>query len=222
MNGELFKRLLIFATLLGWCAALLLVRFIRAQSFDLAFMAWNLVLAATPAIAAWLFASTAAKRSPAAVQVLWFALWLAFLPNAPYVLTDFLHLAPSPAIPLWYDIALLASCAGTGLLLGYTSLADVQDVISRRYSARLGWALAAAALFLSGFGIYLGRFLRWNSWDVLINPLKIIFGTARWLSDPVSRSQAIGVTLIYGITLLLGYIALRMLQPGGTGRQPGP
>ncbi len=214
MNGELFRRLLLFGTLLAWCAALLLVRFVRSQSFDLAFMAWNLVLAATPAIAAWLFAKAAEKRAPAALQVLWFALWLTFLPNAPYVLTDFLHLAPSPAIPLWYDIALLASCAGSGLLLGYISLADVQAVIARRYSARAGWALAAAALLLSAFGIYLGRFLRWNSWDLLVDPLKIVFGTARWLADPLSRTQAIGVTLVYGITLLLGYIALIVLKPG--------
>lgn len=215
MNApELRKRLLIFGALLGWCAVLLLGRFVRAQSFELAFMAWNLVLAAIPAIAAGFFARAAEKRAHVAIHAMWFALWLAFLPNAPYLLTDFQHLNHSPGIPRWYDIALFSACAGTGLLLGYTSLADVQAVISRRFSIRLGWVLAGAALFLSGFGIYLGRFLRWNSWDVLTKPVKITFDTARWLSNPQPLAEATGMTLIYGTTLLLGYIALRTLQPG--------
>ncbi len=214
MNDEFVKRLLLFGTLLGWCAVLLLMRFARSGSYALAFLAWNLLLAAIPAVAARLFARAASMRSPAAIQAAWFAIWLAFLPNAPYIITDFMHLAPWSTVPLWFDVALFASCAGTGLLLGYTSLADVQAVVARRFSNRLGWALAVAALLLSGFGIYLGRFLRWNSWDAFMNPLQLTIDTVQWLFDPLSRAHAIEVTLIYGITLLLGYIALCVLQPG--------
>jgi uncharacterized membrane protein len=214
MTNELFKRMALFGALLSWCGALLAIRCVSSGSFALAFLAWNLCLAAIPAIAAWFFARAAEKKLHAAVQLTWFAIWLVFLPNAPYVVTDFLHLAPAPPIPPWYDVALVASCAGTGLLLGYTSLADVQAVISRKFSIRLGWALAIAALLLSGFGIYLGRFLHWNSWDAVMNPLQLIFDTAQRLSDPLFRPQIIAVTLIYGITLVLGYIALRVLQPG--------
>lgn len=223
MSNELVKRILVFALLLGWCAALLVVRFIRAESYTFAFLAWNLALAAVPAVAAWLFARAAERRAHALIQVCWFAIWLTFLPNAPYVVTDLLHLTPYSAAAQWYDLAMLASCAGTGLLLGYTSLADVQTVIARRFSPRTGWAMAAAALLLSGFGIYLGRFLRWNSWDTLTNPLPLLSDIAQRLSNPLFRSQAVSVTLIYGIGLLLGYIALRTLGPGiRTGLPPGP
>ena len=68
-----------------------------------------------------------------------------FLPNAPYLITDFVHLQERPPIPLWYDIALLASCAGTGLLFGYSSLADVQSTITRKFSPFFGWTLAFVA-----------------------------------------------------------------------------
>ncbi len=208
MPHNLVKRILLFGALLGWCAVLLLFRFARSGSLTFAFLAWNLVLAAVPAVAAWLFVRAAERRSATPLQILLFGVWLAFLPNAPYVVTDFLHLAPCSAIPMWYDVALLASCTGTSLLLGYVSLADVQAVISRKFSSRLGWFLAVAALLLSGFGIYLGRFLRWNSWDALASPLQLVADIAQQLFDPLTRSQAIGVTLIYGIMLLLGYVAL--------------
>lgn len=212
-TSEVIKRLLLFGTLLSWCAALLLFRFVRSDSFEFAFLVWNLFLAAIPAVAAWFFVRAAERRSSTVGQVAWFAIWLAFLPNAPYIVTDFMHLDPRPPIPLWYDIALLASCAGTGLLLGYSSLADVQAIITRRFSALLGRVLAIAALFLSGFGIYLGRFLRWNSWDALTNPLQLFFDIADRAVSPLSHPRIIAVTVIYGVTLLLGYVALRILYP---------
>ncbi|HEY5993576.1 MAG TPA: DUF1361 domain-containing protein [Gallionellaceae bacterium] len=222
MRSEFVRRVVVFGALFVWCGALVYGRIVITQSYAFAFLGWNLLLAAIPAVAAWLFARAAEQHAHALLQVFWFAIWLVFLPNAPYVITDLVHLAPHSYIPLWYDLAMLASCAGTGLLLGYTSLADVQAVIARRFSARLGWGVAAAALLLSGFGIYLGRFLRWNSWDAFTNPKLLFSDIAELLTDPVSAPQAISVTLVYGFGLLLGYIALRLLQPGLRAAPPGP
>jgi uncharacterized membrane protein len=211
--SNVLKRLLLFGTLLGWCAALLLFRVVRSDSLWFGFLIWNLFLAAVPVVAAWFFVRAAESRSSVLVQVSWFAVWLAFLPNAPYIVTDFVHLDHRPPIPLWYDVALLASCAGTGLLFGYSSLADVQAIITRKFSPSLGWALALAALLLSGFGIYLGRFLRWNSWDALTKPVELFSDVANRALHPFSHPETIGVTLIFGVALFLGYIALRVLQP---------
>ena len=206
-------RLLLFVMLLCWCGALLLFRFARTGSLALAFLAWNLFLAAVPAVAAWLFARSMGKSSSLAERVLWFVLWLVFLPNAPYIITDFVHLTTHPHVPFWYDIALFVSCAGTGLLLGYTSIADVQFVIARRFSALVGWLLVVAAVLLSGFGIYLGRFLRWNSWDTVTNPRQLSLEIADRVMNPLSNPQTVGVTVVYGVGLFLGYVALRFWQP---------
>jgi len=206
------KRLLLFGVLLGWCGLLLLARVARSGSVSFVFLAWNLFLASIPALAAAGFVRAADRGSPALVQTGWFALWLAFLPNAPYIVTDFMHLRPRPLVPLWYDIAILASCAGTGLLLAYTSLADVQGVLARKFSQFAGWVLAAVVLVLSGFGIYLGRFLRWNSWDALSSPLELLADIADRVANPLSHPQTIGVTIVYGFGLLLGYAAFRALS----------
>jgi len=204
---------LLFGTLLSWCAALLLLRFERSGSVAMGFLAWNLFLAAIPAVAAWFFARAMANGSSLIQQIVWFAIWLVFLPNAPYIITDFVHLKERPGIPLWYDIALLISCAGTGLLLGYTSIADVQAAVTRRFSAVMGWLLVIAAVLLSGFGVYLGRFLRWNSWDTLTNPRQLFLEIGDRLMNPLSNPQTFGVTAIYGVGLFLGYVALRFWQP---------
>jgi len=209
-------RLLLFVMLLGWCGALLLFRFARSGSLALGFLAWNLFLAAVPAVAAWFFARAMGRNSSLIERVGWFVVWLVFLPNAPYIITDFVHLTTRPGIPFWYDTALLVSCAGTGLLLGYTSIADVQFVIARRFSPLAGWMLVAAAVLLSGFGIYLGRFLRWNSWDTLTSPRQLSLAITERVMNPLSNPQTFGVTLVYGVGLFLGYVALRFWQPATT------
>lgn len=222
LKGGHTARLLLFVMLLCWCGALLVFRFVRTGSLDLAFMAWNLFLAAVPAVAAWFFARSMGKNSSQIERVGWFVVWLVFLPNAPYIITDFVHLTTHPRIPLWYDIALFVSCAGTGLLLGYTSIADVQFVIARRFSPLVGWMMVVAAVLLSGFGIYLGRFLRWNSWDTLTSPRRLTLEIADRVMNPLSNPQTVGVTVVYGVGLFLGYVALRFWQPATiSARDPG-
>ncbi|HEX6640526.1 MAG TPA: DUF1361 domain-containing protein, partial [Thermoanaerobaculia bacterium] len=137
-----------------------------------------------------------------------FATWLLFLPNAPYIMTDFLHLRDRPPIPLWYDMLLLLSCSGAGLLLGYSSVMIVQRVITRHYGVMAGWATALSALLLSAYGIYLGRFLRWNSWEALTEPLPLFKDIVSHIVNPLHHPKALAVTALFGIALCLGYIAL--------------
>ncbi len=194
-----------------WCIALLMLRVERSGSLSYVFLWWNLFLAWIPWLAAQAFRASSQRRGPRLLRLGWFTLWLLFLPNAPYILTDLLHLAPRPLVPLWYDLALLLSCAGTGLLLGYISLLEVQGAVEERHGRVAGWIVAAGSLFLSGFGIYLGRFLRWNSWEVLTDPAGIFGDITVRLLNPASHPRTYGVTLIFGIGLLLGYMALRVL-----------
>lgn len=201
------KRAVVFFVLLAWCGFLLAGRVWRSHHLTYAFLAWNLFLAVIPAVAG-AFVLTA--RATAA-RLMWAVVWLLFLPNAPYIVTDFVHLVPRPPIPLWYDVALLLSCAGTGLLLGYSSVADVQDAVTQRFGAASGWLIAIVALLLSGFGVYLGRFLRWNSWDPIANPAELLNRLGGYGLNPLSHPRTVAVTFVYGVCFALGYAALHVI-----------
>ena len=151
------KRFIVITTLLFWCTCMIAVRIDRTGSGNYLFLLGNLFLACVP-----LFFSTA-LRVTNRLRVHWTimiglaGLWLLFLPNAPYILTDILHLSRTSDAPAWYDLALLLSCSGTGLLVGYLSLMDVQAIVARKFTPVMGWIFALVSLVLSGFAIYLGR-----------------------------------------------------------------
>jgi len=204
------KRIMVIGVLVLWSTCLIVLRVERTGSGYYLFLIWNLFLAGIPLVASTGLRLARHCRLPLLVQVGCFGFWLLFLPNAPYILTDLLHLTANSPAPAWYDLALLLSCAGTGLLLGYLSLIDVHEIVAENFGRAIGWVLALSSLLLTGFAIYLGRFLRWNSWDVLTRPT-IVFDIADGLLHPASHSRSFAVTLIYGIILGFGYISLRVL-----------
>jgi uncharacterized membrane protein len=204
------KRFIVVSLLLFWCVCMIAVRVSRTGSGYYMFLIINLFLAGVP-----VFLSTALRVADywechRIVRLVIFCLWLLFLPNAPYILTDILHLTRASQAPVWYDLALLLSCSGTGLVLGYLSLVDVQGVVARNFGHACGWILATVSLMLSGFALYLGRFLRWNSWDVLVEPTRV-FQILGALLHPWDYTRPLAVTLIFGVILVLGYITLRTL-----------
>jgi uncharacterized membrane protein len=204
------KRFVILLVLLFWCTGMVAVRIERTGSGYYRFLLGNLFLASIPLVL------STGLRIADRLALNWtikagvFCLWLLFLPNAPYILTDILHLTRANQAPAWFDLALLLSCSGTGLLMGYLSLIDVQTIVARHYSVVMGWLFAIVSLVLSGFAIYLGRFLRWNSWDVLTTPT-LIFQIADGLTHPTLHVGSLSVTFVFGIILALGYISLRVL-----------
>ena len=203
------QRLWTVGALLAWPVTLVLWRLHLGGDILALGLLWNLFLAFVPLCwsAAFQKALARQRRLPAA---LYFGLWLLFLPNAPYLLTDLIHLGPRPGVPLWFLLAMFLSCAGTGTLLGYLSLSVVQNAISKTQGALMGWVVAACSLVLCGFGIYLGRFLRWNSWDALTRPLQLARVVVQQCIDPGSHPHPFSVTVIFGGGLLLGYLALRV------------
>ncbi len=201
---------LALGALLLWCVALLGFRLHRASDGLAIGLLWNLFLATVPLGFGLTFEWAAARKSSWASGVSFF-LWLLFLPNAPYLLTDLVHLAPRENVPLWFVLALLLSCGATGALLGYFSLLRVQGVVERKFGAPIGWTMALSALMLCGFGIYLGRFLRWNSWDAFTDPRGLLRSILAQFSDARVHPNPLAITIVFGIGLILGYLALRAL-----------
>ena len=203
-------RLLVVAALLGWSLSLVLLRtYIGHEGWSYGLL-WNLFLAALPLLWSSTFKGAIARKHWIWASVS-FVLWILFFPNAPYLLTDLIHLNSSPNIPEWYMLAMLLSCAATGTLIGYVSLMDVHAAIERRFGFYHGWLLAGCSLMLCGFGIYLGRFLRWNSWDALTRPLLFVRTVTGQFVDAGPHPHPVPVTLIFGGGLVIGYVALRVL-----------
>jgi uncharacterized membrane protein len=134
--------------------------------------------------------------------------WLAFFPNAPYIVTDFLHLESRPPIPIWYDIAFLSTFAWSGLFLGVFSLRTMQSLVRELAGQLAGWLFVLGVIGLSGLGIYLGRFLGWNSWDLLFHPRAIVADVTVRLANPLQHPGTFGVTLIFALFLLVCYLTV--------------
>ena len=170
------------------------------------FFFWNLILAWIPLVASLVFYRFASRQSRrwvamTAIGVVWFL----FFPNAPYIVTDIVHLRERPPVPYWYDIIAMMAFAQTGLFLGYLSLYLMQEVVRAWLGRWAGWVFALAMLGLSAFGIYLGRFLRWNSWDALTDPIDTITNAAR-IADPRHSPQALAFSATFFAFSLVCYL----------------
>ena len=207
----------LFATAL--CGLLFAGRAYRSRTWTFSFLLWNLFLAWIPYIGS-LVAVWLQQRFPRQWGLLLFPglVTVAFFPNAPYIVTDFLHLVARPPVPLWYEIGLLTSFALTGLYLGTYALRILQILITKWAGRVLGWIFALVVIGLSGMGIYVGRFLRWNSWDLLTRPKAIFYDLAVRLRYPWRYPDTYGVTLLFAALLLTFYLALT-LRPEG---RPAP
>jgi uncharacterized membrane protein len=188
-----------------WCVALLEVRKHEYGAAGYRYLVWNLTLAWIPLLVALLLVAAYRHRASWVGLLTLGVVWLVFLPNAPYVLTDFVHLDDQHRL---FDTVIIASFAFTSLALGFASLLLVQLVVTRAAGALAGWLLVVGALFASSVGIYLGRVLRLNSWDVLWRP-RLVGAIARGrLDDPLGNRYLLGFVAALCGFLMLAYLGL--------------
>ncbi|HLA49250.1 MAG TPA: DUF1361 domain-containing protein [Candidatus Saccharimonadales bacterium] len=144
-------------------------------------------------------------------------LWLLFLPNAWYVMTDFIHVFDSGEISYLYDIAMITALTLTGFLLGFASLFMVHRQLLKRLDIFSSALLIGAVILLISFAIYLGRDLRWNTWDILTNPSGLILNITDRLINPFGYPRALNVTAILFVLISTVYFALWLfLKPVAT------
>jgi uncharacterized membrane protein len=144
------------------------------NSLFFGFLIWNLFLAFIPYGISTKLKTINIDNIPKIKLVLLLFIWLLFLPNAPYIITDFIHLHHSKSTLVWLDTFLLFTYASTGLLLTITSLNDIYKIIKIKWNLKHANYFSFFVTFLCGFGIYLGRFLRLNSWDVFTAPITVL------------------------------------------------
>ncbi len=179
--------------------------FVAARGATYLFLLWNLFLAWIPYLAALRVGQLQRRAASRLPQMLGLLVWLAFLPNAPYIVTDFVHFRPLAPIPLWFDLVLLFATASTGLLLGLLSLHETHWILRRWFSHSSTWLLVLGAIGLAGFGVWLGRFQRWNSWDLVTRPHDLLRDIVATLSERHELLHAAGISALLSGILLVGY-----------------
>ncbi|HYF03413.1 MAG TPA: DUF1361 domain-containing protein [Patescibacteria group bacterium] len=197
---------LLFSSLL--CTLLIGIRMSLHDSIAFGFLLWNLFLAWVPFLLSRYISFKKRYDDKLAWQLL--PVWLICLPNAPYLITDFVHLSwKSPTY--WLDILIIFSCAAVGLALFIASLLKIHDILLKtlgRISSRI---IVAAILPATALGIFLGRFLRWNSWDLLTNPAMIINDLGRIFNGKFT-AEMLSFTGAFTIFLTTVYVIARKLH----------
>ncbi len=207
---ELFYPLVLSSVL---ACGLWAARVYFGHSWAFTFLPWNLVLAWIPYLFTLLIAALDAHWPGRWwLLALPFVFWLIFFPNAPYIITDMLHLEERVGGPMWYDIGMFATYAWTGCFLAVVSLNTLQGIIKRYIGGPGSWLFVASVLILSGLGIYLGRFLYWNSWDILLHPRIVLGDIIIRVLHPIQYMRAYGVTLMFASFLLICYLTFISVQ----------
>jgi uncharacterized membrane protein len=196
----------------GISGALLAARVCLTGHWRQLYLVWNLLLAWLPLIFA--LAATGIRQREGSRR--WSfrvtaTAWLLFFPNAPYILTDLVHLGPRSHGVFWADLVLILLFALIGVVLGFLSLYLMQRLVARRFGWLAGWLFVVVVTALSGFGIYLGRFLRWNSWDIVLNPFDLLSDLSRWFLNAPMHPRSLLIPILFGTLVLLTYVTLHAL-----------
>jgi uncharacterized membrane protein len=194
------------------CLGLELYREHHYGAFGFRFLVWNLILAWIPLLFGLLVYDRYQRGSRLLTLAPALALWLLFLPNAPYIVTDFVHLSASSPSPLWLDGVELSAFAWTGMLLGFVSLYLVHAVARHRFGPAPSWAGVLGVLALVSVGVYLGRVKRWNSWDLLTQPGARLAQLHAHLGDPAALTRAAAISLAVTCLLAAAYLVFYVLM----------
>ncbi len=212
MRSWFFSRFLLTVSLVfptALCLGLLYLRKTATGEFRYPFLVWNLFLAVLP-VPLGLLTDALIRRRRWCFGLIPGFLWLLFLPNSPYLVTDLVHLEQTN-VPYWYDTLLYGSFAITGVLLGFGSVALIHTAVRDRFNRVAGWVTALTSLGLSAFGIYLGRIERWNSWNIVGNPRSLAKSVLAPIRSPFDNVRTVGFVFLYSAFLVIGYLSITVI-----------
>ncbi|NOX47952.1 MAG: DUF1361 domain-containing protein [Chlorobi bacterium] len=207
MNKSKFKKIPVILTAMA--ILLLSMRIAYTGNIMFAFLIWNLFLAYIPYWLTKPLLKTMREKNRKISVGLLFMAWMAFLPNAPYILTDLFHLRPRPEAPIWFDLILILTFAMNGLVLWFASVIRLHNFIEIRYGIMKGKIFISSTIILSSIGIYLGRYGRWNSWDLISNTQGLFVDILHRLTHPLSFPALYGMTFTFSLFLGTAYFVLR-------------
>lgn len=191
----------------GVSVLLFVLRLIGAENFRYWFMLWNLCLAwAAPLIAWWLIRRLQTTQWRDWKNVILTVLWLGFLPNSFYMVSDLVHVQQTGEISVIFDAVLFVSFIFNGFIAGYLGMFLVHRELLKRMSLKRSYLVITAVFAVCGYAIYLGRVLRWNTWDALFQPAGLIFDVSDNILNPLSHPQAFVVTFSFTVLMSAFYV----------------
>lgn len=191
-----------------------LLRIIIWDKYSFVYILWNLFLAFVPVLISFMMLKFHEKKSlKTIIFIPGFLLWLLFIPNAPYLVTDLIHLGESRTIPILFDVILLFSSAYLGMIFFFYSLSHIEKIVKKFISKRWMIALTIILLLLISFGIYIGRFLRFNSWDIFINHYSLFKNIWKiFTENSVKHWNVYWFTLMFSFFLFFSYKSWKSLS----------
>ena len=180
---------------------LIISRVLYTHSTAFLFIPWNLFLAIIPLYLSFRLQKTTNNHT----GWLLIGAWLLFFPNAMYIITDIFHLKDDRGVPPWYDLLILFSSAISGVIVGFLSLRNVETYLVRQMGNRYISAIVFGFFFLCGYGIYLGRYLRWNSWDIVTQPFSLLLDIKQDVLHPWRNNQCWMLSILFGVWLHILY-----------------
>lgn len=193
---------------IGLCITSVLITGQRASLF----LIWNLFLAYVPyAISGWL------KDRPQFAANIWvlgvvFIEWLVFIPNSFYIITDLFHIGRFNSLPRGIELILLLSFAWNGLLLGVLSVRQMEKIMIARFGLKQEWLFVYPIMWLNALGVYIGRDLRYNSWDVITNPFALLSDIFEMMVHPLQYRTAWSMVVCFSIFMTLIYVTLKRIS----------
>ena len=190
--------------------SLVLFRIIYTGETMFGFLIWNLFLGWLP----YVISSQLVKKQVRSKGFFYLILlcWLFLLPNSFYIITDLFHLKERIVVPLWFDLVLIFSFAWNGLITGVLSIRQVEKLLISRWKMQSEWMFVFPLMFLNSLGIYIGRYLRFNSWDVIMNPFQLYSDMMYLVLHPIRNRFDWSMMICFAVVLTLFYLTLKRIS----------
>ncbi|MGZ5190004.1 MAG: DUF1361 domain-containing protein [Flavisolibacter sp.] len=190
--------------------ALMGCRMIYSGEIMFVFLVWNLFLAYLPfALTEWM--QDQMKNKSRLIFFAFVFIWLMFIPNTFYIITDLIHLEVNSSVPVWYDLVLLLSFAWNGVLFGIVSVRQMEKLFELYFNKRFGLFFIIPVMILNAFGVYVGRHLRFNSWDVVTDPFQLIQDVVVLFIHPIQNKVDWSIIVCYSLLLSLFYVTVKRM-----------
>jgi len=138
-------------------------------------------------------------------SLLLLGVWFFFFPNAIYLITEVHHFQIESDVPLWFDTIGILSIVTNGVMLGTYSLAIIHFFLRSQFTGGVSWAIIIGYVLLANVGVYIGRYLRFNSWDIL-KPHRLIAGIFREFRNRAQLRDLALYAILFSFFILTAYV----------------